>query len=608
MPGIFDRFRNSPRSSGDPKPAALPPLPDVPARGVISAFDGLDGTGVIALGDGEQLRFGRSACRDFDPVPSAKVEVLAVEPHPRGGARATEVRAAGTSAELDRALDERDALQGVKPWTASEAAARACDLGAVTLLLREPLASGRSALRELIAKVSEDGPPLVLEFGPRPYLRLGSQAVPLYVGGEPFPRAGLDLRFVGEGFDLGRSFITLAGGLPGYEAGARRAIAPPEGSGVVPWPDPWAVDGHMRTLSRAAERLSRLGAGVIVHRAGQVVFDAGSWRKRLGDLDDPDCRPFGAWIDWGLMPDRRCLTTAGLDLFGLPEVRVPLQGDDEDEYARARNAAIVASHHMVRDNRALRPGENVRFVDGMQVGGYPLEDTSDCAPEGVSVYGVVRSDEVVELRLENAALAPAALWEIASREPEGREDVISYPTYRRLFLGAANPDRSLTEVACVSFPSVDDVPEHQVFVFQRAEGGYLLVTCGLGRKRQRNGRVADDTAHVEFVLNVSAHDPKLAQALHVLGGHMHVVLPGERPWGPEHVLSFDTPVGADLSRFVLACVRRLPLGAGAPIMLLAPVPLDDSEYASLSADNVGQWIERHANEWFVRDRWLRVFD
>src|SRR5262245_54357303 len=115
--------------------------------GQVTALDA-DGVGRIVLEDGRELRFGASGCKGFSPVLSARVLVVEIGPHPLGGEKAIEVRAApGTEAELD-ALHEARAGE-LSPTRsareqADEAAREALMMGKVTVLLATPAPMDRA--------------------------------------------------------------------------------------------------------------------------------------------------------------------------------------------------------------------------------------------------------------------------------------------------------------------------------------------------------------------------------------------------------------------------------------------------------------------------------
>ncbi|AKF08759.1 hypothetical protein [Sandaracinus amylolyticus] len=85
---------------------------DEPLEATITTFDELDLVGRLRTRDGEDLRFGASACRAFAPLVGMRVFVTAIAPHALGGRRATSVReVAITEAAFRAAEDERRATE-----------------------------------------------------------------------------------------------------------------------------------------------------------------------------------------------------------------------------------------------------------------------------------------------------------------------------------------------------------------------------------------------------------------------------------------------------------------------------------------------------------------
>jgi hypothetical protein len=75
--GLLDVFKKK-------KPETPPPQERV---GKIETYNVADNVGVVRLGSGELLRFGRSACQSFEPAVGVQVLVQAAVPHPLGGER-----------------------------------------------------------------------------------------------------------------------------------------------------------------------------------------------------------------------------------------------------------------------------------------------------------------------------------------------------------------------------------------------------------------------------------------------------------------------------------------------------------------------------------------
>jgi hypothetical protein len=81
--------------------------PEGPIEGIITSWQPDDSIGRIKLSNGEEVRFGHSACVNIPrPAVGARVWVLELAPHPLGGRRAKVVNATGTPSS-DRATDAR---------------------------------------------------------------------------------------------------------------------------------------------------------------------------------------------------------------------------------------------------------------------------------------------------------------------------------------------------------------------------------------------------------------------------------------------------------------------------------------------------------------------
>ena len=94
---------------------------DAVLRAEVTSFDTLDAVGVLTLGSGERLRFGRTACVGFVPAAGLIVFVTVVAAHPLGGRRALRVRTEPSS-EAD--VRTREALAASRTHEAALAFAR----------------------------------------------------------------------------------------------------------------------------------------------------------------------------------------------------------------------------------------------------------------------------------------------------------------------------------------------------------------------------------------------------------------------------------------------------------------------------------------------------
>lgn len=97
----------TPQPSATPAEATNPGPPRVPCRATIRSFVAMDGTGELVTEDGVSVRFGASACKDFQPEAGKEVWLIEFGPHPLGrGYRASVINVSG-KAEKSR-LDEAE--------------------------------------------------------------------------------------------------------------------------------------------------------------------------------------------------------------------------------------------------------------------------------------------------------------------------------------------------------------------------------------------------------------------------------------------------------------------------------------------------------------------
>jgi hypothetical protein len=186
----------------------------------------------------------------------------------------------------------------------------------------------------------------------------------------PYPLEATDRRTLSPGFAPGTHAVTL---LPAAvdPAEERRLL----GEGFL---DPWAEDGTLRRASRLVRALLLSGGrGMVLHRAGQIVLEAQDVVRRFGNLEDPDVRPFGAWMDWALTPDRRAYRTLGMATLGGEDVEIALANPDaEVEVDSAESALLFACMLQVRENRFLTDGELFHVPKDVRVGARGASATS----------------------------------------------------------------------------------------------------------------------------------------------------------------------------------------------------------------------------------------
>ncbi|MGE0788960.1 MAG: hypothetical protein AB7S26_25030 [Sandaracinaceae bacterium] len=337
-------------------------------RGTITELDA-DGVGRIACEDGSVLRFGQSACVGFDPIAGADVMVEAIGPHPLGGMRATRVTIAPDGLErLDALHDRRATERGLGTPSSHEANGAALAIGTITVLLRSAPEPGTSGVRQLFERAgiqegtelaSQDGAP---RYGlhPRPVLHLAGRSLQTFVGRAPFDAETLDVTAFEGASDLGRGFVSFSIGLAQLELQARLLRG-------ARYPDPWGPTGIARGLTALALGFADLAAGVVLHRAGHVAIPMGEWIDSLGAFPDPSARPFRAWIDIAFTPDERAIRAEGMTVLALEDPLVDVTGHGDEDLEIAQDVLLAACERMVRENRPLGPGEEVRVGDARYV-------------------------------------------------------------------------------------------------------------------------------------------------------------------------------------------------------------------------------------------------
>lgn len=483
----------------------------VPQAGVVEQWEPADGVGTLLLADGDRVRFGQSACRgDFVPLPGVPVQVVEVAAHPSGGWRATLVAASAETVEVsDRLLDERARL--VKPL--AEAVTTAPEHGFLTALLDVEIDSSRSSWRRLLEPVAHalGGEVRLASDAASVTFGDGSADVLLLVGAEAFPAMQADRRFWPEGKELGRCFVTVQHGSAGLDREYRRMTRSTT-------PDGWEAGGHLRQRLRVvAALLGARGVGVLAHAAGNVAWTKAEWLRRVGDADDLSLRGFTGLVDIG--QEGTVLFTQGMDALGLPDVRIDTAalGLSEDEgYERAQAAALFACHTMTFENRILSGAETFAVPLGLELSSGPIErDNAGLSLEVVDTFEVHEGQSSVQLRPTAPLLPVTQHW--ANVMARGKE--FPLPAYRAL-VEAELQKRQWRRAARLSFGR-EELPagslEHEVWVMAQPDGAFSTLTCGVARRPQHRGTVENDDAHVELLVTLPTHHPRLASFLSYVG-------------------------------------------------------------------------------------------
>ncbi len=595
--GLFDFFRRSKRKAPASGPAA-------PLNGTIAQFTASDDLGSVACEGGQSLRFSRSACRGFEPVEGALVRVDEVSPHPLGGWEATAIALAmpvsaykALVATRDQALSLANSPAGI----AEKTVAIAHTLGWVVMLLDEaPPVDPHAFLEWATAKgLPAKGIRIDISRGDI-RLRHGVHEAIAYVADEPFPKKTLDLLGLTTELRSGKGFITLSLGAPGMMR-VHRSLA----DGKLD--DPWEKNGTLRDLSRLVMGMLDLSHALVLPQAGAVML-SDTFRRRTGDLDDVAGRPFSAWVATAVDPELNIYATYGMVLHGLPDVEVPVALGDDWALDRSREALLFACQQMVFNNAPLKSGSTLKVPIGVSVGSYKSNGEGDA-----EVYQVQFTEGPGPQRLALKPLgdrfSTRALWQKASDPRAPNSDLIGLNTYRELVRNTACAALKASMVSGLSPDGPQLTTPFDLDVLRsNDDGGFFMMTNGLGRKRQPGGQAETGTAHVELVAAMGTHHTLLAGVLAQIGGQLHAHS-GEE----DHVYKAGDTIGFPVEElstkgFVLRDAGRLQIADGAPVHLLEVIPLTHDEYQQVRSIGSRAWLEaqgsmspaRRAARWKLR--------
>jgi hypothetical protein len=408
---------------------------------------------------------------------------------------------------------------------------------------------------------------------------LGSRRFGAHFSQAPYSQK-LDRRFVSADFDAGRSSLTIL-----------VEPQPSQASGAA-----WGPDGWARVLLKGIRGVRKHLVGVVVHGAGDVVFDIETFNRRSGDVDSNDTRAFTAFFDLGVDHGRKVLSSYGMKALGLPEVFTQLANlEDDVEYERAQEAIMFVCNRLSWDARSMPDGTVLDIPVGLEVGSAPIEQDNPNMQDGPAVRWTVHADnQGLKLTRDSALIDPAKLWTAAGPKP------LSYIAYRHLYFGRLEKELGLVKVAEKYFyRQRSPIPINEVRVYRNQAGHYLLSTCGYGRLLQPGGTEAAGSAHIELALELSDHHPQIANAISMMGFGLHSKSPGEVPIKPGDRLRLEI-LGFD--RFLLLPMRTLRLSNDGPsVELVSPLPLTPDEYKAISDSRT---FDPKDYDQAVRDRWL----
>ena len=134
--------------------------------------------------------------------------------------------------------------------------------------------------------------------------------------------------------------------------------------------DPWSPGGTARLLVRILRAsLDAGGELVVLEHAGRLLLGAAEARGRLGDPEDAEARPFGAFLDWALTPDRSRYRTFGMAVAGGEDLELEIvHQTSEVELDSAESALLFGCHLQVRGGRLLEDGEVFYVPKDVRIG------------------------------------------------------------------------------------------------------------------------------------------------------------------------------------------------------------------------------------------------
>ena len=121
---------------------------------------------------------------------------------------------------------------------------------------------------------------------------------------------------------------------------------------------------------------------MVLNRGGELVMSANDFKRVSGNLADPACVPFGAWLDYATTNQNRIFRTFGMLAFGLIDVAAELtlapdSPEFDGELNRAADAVLFAAMTSIRRNLEFSVGEEIAVPEQVQLGAYGARSDSD---------------------------------------------------------------------------------------------------------------------------------------------------------------------------------------------------------------------------------------
>ena len=420
---------------------------------------------------------------------------------------------------------------------------------------------------------------------------------------QPISPELLDLRLVGSDFPLGQSHIGLKLGLA--DQFALRATLPQ-------FPDPWLLDGRMRSASMlVGTLLSRGGRAVVLHGSAGCVKPARHFLARLGDLRLPEERPYLAWLDLLATQPKDPNGSVTVRSYGMPQYFAApnlefIAGPTGDQLTveRAMQALqyacgrLAAAHANESELRSLR----------VPLWTWSGRRAPQLAREGEEciTWQQQESGDPLLLRFTSPELLsrhPSALWDAALT---AGPDAITPSAYARamadLMLGQYGP-RGLALADAIPYDACNGRPPTRVLMYEGADVA-LYATAGLGRVRAVSGDDKLATVHAELCTYAPLDAQRIPSMLLNFGA---LALTTPAPGGLKDWDGF--PPGPDGWAFMLAPMSDVPLSPKRPVAMRMLVPLTAEEYATyrVHADRPAWYQATLRTREEIAARWAKFF-
>lgn len=557
--------------------------PDLPQKATIAEFNPSTAEGRLNCANGSTLHFSQTSCSEFEPTLGFEVIVEKIEAHPLVGFSAIKIQPDPNSLS-NPSIEDTQIHSEIEAKDIQHIVGRAQSLGWITILLNEAPPVEKDAFIEWAERFEFDDYGIRVSANKSIQIGFGSHAANVFIGNQPYPLADFEAMGGPTHAPRGQGFISLSLGLPGMVRTTQIITGAQQ-------PDPWASDGALRNLTRIASALLEEGCGVLLPVAG-CYKSKEQFLALLDDLDDPQVKPFGAWLSWAVDPEAGWCRLFGLSLHGMRDVAIEVDPNDDWMCTRAQEALLLAAYSMVRENRDLEDSDILDVPVGIlhQIGPNPLTPF-DGDTESYEVEIPQDLDDITFLKRINDKDDIRARLRSYLEESTGRGKIrlSTYQEYYRHQLSATHHVDYITEL-------VPELPSHapqfvvEVLAARDLENTYLITTNGLGFKCQVGGKSDDSNDRLELVLATPNHSPKIASILATIGEQIHAHR-GEAIFKIGDTIDFPNEELHSVG-YILGYAGTIELKPSVAIHLLEVMPIWEEDYQEINEIGGQAWLEQ----------------